>query len=158
MNSIVMQSPKTVEIIGGVEYISTNIEISLTVKSNESGSTSWISLSQTLGVEPTNIRSIQWVKATASEYLELGSSSWVQYSLGFVSGSVGRLETLINRKTFSGTLTDVQFNIFLKVEYIKGTAPTGLGDYGTFNAPNGTTITISDFAKAGNFYKYFTIA
>ena len=46
----------------------------------------------------------------------------------------------------------------IRVMYIKGTAPTGIGDYGTFHLTSETELVINKFGESEeNFYKYFTV-
>lgn len=58
MNSIIMQSPKTFEILGGVEYLTSDFVLPVIIKPYKYGDSGTIDLVSTLNVPYQNIRSI----------------------------------------------------------------------------------------------------
>lgn len=157
MNGIVMQPPKTVEVIGGVEYLTSDFTLPVIIKLYQYGNGGTIDLVSSLNVPYQNIRSIQWVKGTAdTAYVPLNANACYIYYYYSNRDYTGTLRWQI--ATSQQNTSELRYTMTIRVMYIKGTSPTGIGDYGTFNLTSETELVIDKFGKSEeNFYKYFTI-
>ena len=157
MNSIIMQPPKTVEILGGVEYLTSDFVLSVIIKPYKYGSSGTIDLVSTLNVPYENIRGIQWVKGTTdTSYVPLNPNACYIYYYYSNRDYTGTLRWQI--ATAQQNTSERHYTMTIRVMYIKGTAPTGIGDYGTFYLTSETELVINKFGESEeNFYKYFTV-
>ncbi len=158
MNSIIVQSPRTSEIIGDVEYLTSDFTLPVAIKLYKYGDGGTIDLVSSLGVPYQNIRGIQWVKGTAdTAYVPLNKDGCYVYYYYSNRDYTGTLRWQI--ATSKQNTIELNYSITIRVMYIKGVSPTGIGDYGTFNLSKETEFVINKFAESEeNFYKYFTIA
>ena len=157
MNGIVMQSPKTVEVIGGVEYLTSDFTLSVIIEKYKYGGGGTIDLVSSLNVPYQNIRSIQWVQGTTdTTYVPLNKNAcyiYYYYSNRDYSGTL-RWQIATSQQNTS----ELHYTMVIRVMYIKGTSPIGIGDYGTFNLTSETELVIDKFGESEeNFYKYSTI-
>lgn len=156
MNGIIMQPPKTVEILGGVEYLTSDFVLPVIIKPYDYGNGGNIDLVASLNVPYENIRGIQWVKGTAdTAYVPLNKNACYVFYYYDNRDMPGHVHWQI--ATAQQNTSKLQYTMTIRVMYIKGTAPTGIGDYGTFRVSDNKFV-INKFGESEeNFYKYFTV-